>query len=351
MASVYIYPDKSYVKNKNQNPYIKDLVAAFERRGYRIVRSKTAWLGPVDFFFQLRTMDLLVCNWVEESVNSKFGYLKGVALICVLPLLKPFKVKLVWTVHNKKSHTNKNIRFTKLLSRLLFRYADLIVAHAKSGTEVFGSDQSKIRYFPHPFRPAPPAGGATAGDATTGEAAAGLYDILIWGRIEPYKGIDAFLQYLDANGLKDRYTIHIQGECAHPALWENIKRYAGGRITVSDTYIDQDELGRMISRSKCILFTHNSQSTLSSGALVESLSFGKTVIGPALGNFLDFQKDAGIVLTYADFGELMPILDRVISTDRPLISPAAITAFADTYTWDSYIRFLTTSIEKEHPHP
>lgn len=56
-------------------------------------------------------------------------------------------------------------------------------------------------------------------------------------------------------------------------------------ISIEDRSIPFEELKQEIRRSRFVLVPYAAESILSSGILMDSLSFGAKVIGPAVGSF------------------------------------------------------------------
>ena len=107
-------------------------------------------------------------------------------------------IKTVLTVHNRISHEGTNLKVKSKLIKFLLRNCDYLIVHAKEGIgfarEFSGRDDLKIIFRHHPvtneFLPASPDK---------------VIDILIWGRISPYKGIDKFLELLYDKRMENRF--------------------------------------------------------------------------------------------------------------------------------------------------
>ena len=330
LKTVYIYPDRTYSTYPDANPYREDLAKGLSDAGINVIRSRTAWLGTMDFFLYMWKMDFIVFNWIEEVANRTMGGIQTVAFLLVLPLLKIFKVKIVWTVHNKVGHNKKNVRIAGKIRIIMAKKADLIISHTQHGLDELPSPDKKKKHYPHPFKIA-------INEPYNDHAP--IVDLLLWGKLAPYKGILEFLQYLDDKGLKHRFSISVQGECNDVVYLQKIKNFECQNIEIHNTYLSSADLSAMMHKAKIIVFTHKAGSVLSSGALVESLGHLKTIIGPAIGNFNDF-KSEGIIYTYNGFDELVTIADELIKGTLPLINPNEIKKFMAPYSWKSYAKFI-----------
>jgi len=267
--------------------------------------------------------------------------LKVPLVIIFLFLLRFTKIKLVWTIHNKRSHDRKRLYALSLLRRLLFKKSDIIIAHAHSDLDVFGENKSLITYYPHPFKPSTNI--SSSNDINKFEF---VYDIIIWGRIEKYKGILEFLEYLEEKSLLSKYKILIHGKCSSDVYWKQLEVFQSESIEIKNNFIDEKELLVQYSQSKIILFTYKDDFLLSSGALIHSLNCYKTIFGPDSGNFKDFSKE-GIVITYSNFDDLNSKLDFYLNSNE-LISQIKIKNLIDKYIWEKYTFFLMTKINESY---
>lgn len=328
---IYVYPDRSYSLKPDTNPYVKDLANALEASSVVVVHSKTAWLGVIDIFLHLRRTDAVVFNWIEEVANRTMGYVQAIALVFLLPILKVTGVKIIWTVHNKISHNTRNRWISNHFRRTLVRQADIVVAHAKESLQAINAPL--VRHYPHPFK-----------DIPTGPlfALSFQYDILIWGTIQPYKGIREFLEYVHEKG-HTNLRICVQGKCPDIAYSQSLKNLETDSIQIVNRFTDDDELKRLFAQARIIVFTYRSESVLSSGALIESLTNYKTVIGPDFGNFRDCAQE-GLSYTYTDFDDLIRLVTDLVTHRLPLISEEKIDAFMRQHSWDAYARFLKAQL-------
>lgn len=330
---VYVYPDRSYSLKPDTNPYIKDLVTALETNGTDVIRSKTAWLGVIDIFLYINKLDAVVFNWVEEVANRTMGYIQVIALLFLIPILRLAKVKIIWTVHNKVSHSPRNRSISTFFRKLLSRESDVIIAHTKENIESLGA--SNVLYYPHPFK--------VNYTNEQHEKEEYMYDVLFWGSVLPYKGIKEFLEYVHEYNCHN-LRICIQGKCSDVDYFQSLKSLETKYITINNVFTSYEELKNLFRQSRTVVFTYRPESVLSSGALIESLANYKTVIGPDFGNFKDCQQE-GIIYTYSDFGDLVDLLNNLKNNRIPHIPETKIDKYIKNYSWDSYAAFLKGHIE------
>lgn len=331
---MYVYPDRSYSIKPDTNPYIKDLVKALEETEVSVVRSKTAWLGVIDIFRYAHRLDAVVFNWVEEVANRTMGHVQAIALIFLIPFLKLSGVKVIWTIHNKVSHSPKNRRIAAYFRKLLMKQADVRIAHT-GDVQLPGA--RSIVYYPHPFK---------QNESTFPTSADSEYDVLVWGSILPYKGIKEFLEAVHARG-DNNLRIHIQGKCPDSTYYQALMSLVTDRITICNKFTSDEELKTLMHASRTVVFTYQSQSVLSSGALIESIANFKTVIGPDFGNFKDCRQE-GIAYTFSDFNDLIDSVYAIKEGRLPLIDPNDIEKYIRSYSWLDYAYYLRQQVENEN---
>ncbi len=102
-------------------------------------------------------------------------------------------------------------------------------------------------------------------------------DLLIWGNISRYKGVPEFVRFATQHSLK--LKTKIIGKCSSQELLEELRKESNEMISIEDRSIPFEELKQEIRRSRFVLVPYAAESILSSGILMDSLSFGAKVIG------------------------------------------------------------------------
>ncbi len=127
----------------------------------------------------------------------------------------------------------------------------------------------------------------------------------------------------------------ICGACRDSALDAEIRAALPPFIYYENAFLSDGELAARISASRCVLFTYDGGTVLSSGALIYSLNFLKPIIGPAVGSFSDLSE---IVSCYSDFGEI-PLLSLKD------VRAAALSYIADNSWADFPVKVLSLRAE------
>ena len=274
MTKIYYYP--SCPPGGYGNPYSENFKEALGRYGEVLDKenlpSKPAVKGLLKYSFKA---DLFVLNWIEGISNHQLGFVQfPLAVLCLL-IIKLGKRKIVWTLHN--IHPHRGAKFlSDLLSRFLFRNADLIIAHSKAAQEYASSKaRCPVYYVCHPF------------NQLEKKKSVEVYtiDVLIWGGIYPYKGISQFLNELNIRHLN--LTVKIIGKCSDAALLDEIGKIveSSSNVTFEDRRPEFDELALLISSARYVLFPYVGGSVSSSGALMDTIAMGGIPVATTTGSF------------------------------------------------------------------
>lgn len=333
----YIYPLTSRLITGVYNPYLDnfmDSTASFIK--YINKNHPSSW-GIFNLLRFITQIDALFLNWPENIPEKKGGIIQSFFLLILLRLKKMLKIRVVWTLHNKVSHSSDKLFFKTKLFYALLKRSDLIITHSKEGVifaeSIIPGSSAKLFYFPHPVVP-----------KQNYSCNSKKYDILIWGTIAPYKGIDHFLAYFMDKGLHKKYRVLIVGKILPNDFYQIIKKYESPGIFIDNRYIANEELGELIALSHIVLFTYSSKSVLSSGALIDSISYKASVIGPNVGAFSELG-NMGIIKTFDDFEELPDIIDKTIFAGS-IADSEKLNNFIYSHTWEKFSLSLHNQMEK-----
>ena len=302
--NAYIYP--VVLRNGSMvNPYIHHFINALESRFEFLNKNYQAKSGFFDVIKYAGKLDYIFLNWPEEVPERKGGMFQALFYIFLIRFLKQRRVKIIWTLHNKESHIENKVRIKEYLRKFTARNADFIITHAEEGVAIVEKlskpNRPKIKFFHHPVLPY----------IKLKPGNEKFYDILIWGMITPYKGVDQFLSFIHQENL-NQLKILVAGKIADPDYKNKIMCFTNDKIKMIDQYISTDDLEIYMSQSRAVLFTYLEYSILSSGALMDTLRYAPLIIGPDFGAFRDL-KGEGLIVTYRDYGELKRILTKELS--------------------------------------
>lgn len=336
--NVYIYPISNRLKTGLYNPYLDNFISCTENKFFFVNQKDPSNTGIFNLLKYIHRIDFLALNWIENLPDKKGGVIQSIFFLFILRVKKIFGFKVIWTLHNKISHSRENKYFKKKLFNSLLKRSDLIITHAKEGIRfaenLLPGVLNRIFYFPHPVEVITP----------NKEQVDKEYDILIWGTIAPYKGIDKFLEYLKKKNALNSFRILIAGKAVSHEYFQKIKIYESIFINIRNQFISQSELSQLIAKSKIVLFTYTVESVLSSGALIDSVVNKALVMGPSVGAFKEL-KEWGIITTYSDHEDLLRKLQSgSINMDNN--RKKSINDFIEHHTWRKFGKALITRLLK-----
>ncbi len=326
----YIYPITNRLKTGVYNPYIDNFITSTEPYVDYLNKKHPSDTGIFNLVRFVWKADVLFLNWIENLPDKKFGLPQTLFFLFIIWFKKLFGIKVIWTLHNRISHYKEGYAIKKYIFYTLLRRSDVIITHSTEGIRLAESllpgSISRIFYFPHPIIPF---------DKTNHIAKPHKeIDILIWGTISPYKGVDKFLHFLEQTNQLKRFRIVIAGKILSGEFSHTINRYASENITIKNEFISSEELALLIAKSKVVLFTYTGESVLSSGALIDSLAYRGLVLGPNLGAFADMQK-SGLALTFNHFSDISGIMDELDKVNHIELAKR-IEEFVQNHTWERF---------------
>ena len=235
-ARLYYYPNTAGFKSTN--PYTRRQLLELSKHFDVINGLAPTSIGIFDIFSKIFQIDILFCNWIENTPDKRLGFIQSLALLIFLYIKRFWGIKVIWVLHNKVSHTRTNRRLKTLLVHTLLKKSDLILTHSQEGVAFARSmnpdSAPKVRYFHHPVTEFTARGNADANKNV---------DILIWGTVHPYKGVREFLQLLaDCNAL-DRYRILIWGKFSDDEYLRDCLRFQSDNIEIRNRFISDERTG------------------------------------------------------------------------------------------------------------
>ncbi len=288
---------------------------------------KVAIVGLIKYLF---SADIFFLNWIEGIGKHRLGTLQYYIAICCLKIIKYRHKKIVWVLHNIHPHEGKN-RLSENISKFLYRHADIIITHSKAAASyAFERALCPVKYYCHPFSFFHIDQISKNLDNT---------DVLIWGSINPYKGILEFLTEAKKRSIK--YKIKIVGVCKYRELEKSIRDIIAGlhSIVFENRKASFEEISGLVQSSRFVLFPYVGESVSSSGALIDTLSMYGNPVGPNIGAFRDL-KEEGLCFTYSTYDELFEILE----TETSMIPNDRIKQFINSHQWKNFGFFLYNSV-------
>ncbi|ELW9442557.1 hypothetical protein R0595_002884 [Pluralibacter gergoviae] len=293
----------------------------------------------LDFLFSSFKNDVVILNWIENVATKRFAMIQFVIAVFIFIVLRIRNVKIIWVMHNIFPHKGNN-RLVKLMLYLLYKQSDIIITHSRQA-EVFLKSNKKIKgeiiFLHHPVN----RGLIKMKElqAYRGNNKYKKYDAIIWGTIEPYKGILEFLRFYSSTAEKNIGKILIIGRCNNENYFQELLNFRSHNIEIDNRKVAFSELAVLIKDSKCVLFPYKSGSISSSGALMDTIALGGVAIGPNVGAFKDLEKE-GVCKTFSDYSQITNLIENIET-----ITPEALSIFINNNTWKNFGNYISMCIK------
>lgn len=268
----------------DDNPFLSLLLSVAKERGSRIVNVVSlveleAALEP------LGAGDVLHWNWVAQvtqAPRTPWGAKRAVdrTLRCI-DAAKQRGVRVVWTLHNARSHDARNAQQDLRLHQALVDRADAIHVMNRVSADIvtdFSLPDDKVRRIPHPSYV-----GVYPQTKSREEARAKLgvaddaFAVLALGHMKPYKGV---LDLVDAAAAADRKPTLLLAGQGTPRDWKAIdSRIPATLDTVkSPGYVPDGEAPWWFGAADAVVLPY--RRILNSGSAMLAATFGRAVVMP-----------------------------------------------------------------------
>jgi len=327
---VYVSPSAP-LKKKLYNPYTDRLKAGlsefcdvYELNGRRCLMQSSALLRH-----SLKA-DVFMLSFTETIAFHKLPHLQTLLTLLSLRIIRLRRKTIVYFFHNPIPHQGQN-HLSRLLIKKLFANASYAVVHSKETATIaarkLGKD--KVLHFHHPTEEMIEAEPIDVGT-----------DVLIWGKILPYKGIPEFLSI---EGLQEsNLNVRIIGACTDTQLESRIRALSVGNISFEQRWPSMEEIGSLIAGSRFVLMPYIPGSISGSAALMDTLKYGGNAVGPNTGAFSELA-EMGLCCVYNNTKELIEILHSDWKVDRNKLRQ-----FLSDHSWPAFIRALESFIPELH---
>lgn len=259
----------------------------------------------------LRRIEAVDFNWFETLHSDSLlkCFLILTAKLFIILFMKANGIKIIYTIHNKKSH-NKSIGLglEKFLRKVLLLTSDAIVILCNQTRQVIKNEytdnllrsiENKIWVQYHPnylnYYKEP-----TKNDMLDLEVDPQCMVLLSLGGISPYKNIEMVIEVAKCF-VQYPIVFLIAGSCEEEykkKLWNKIQGY--NKIVLHTEFIPDDEILKYVCRADAMLLPYHIDSSLNSGACILGLTYGKNIICPEIGTTKEFPPGLLYTYTYND---------------------------------------------------
>lgn len=316
------------VSKVRMNPYVRLLQKALQEEG--LVCSVVDGISPRQVRSLQGMADVWHLHWLELLYASP-SFARSICLLAAvltgLILAKRDGGKIVYTVHNVNPHEQRFPILGRIANTALFALADALHVHDKEaeqavpraypfGMSWYSKRGKKIYVVPHGSYI-----GAYPDHCSKEEARARLgldeqaFVYLFLGQVRRYKGIEdlitAFSQLQDS-GCQLMIAGHVHDAAYAAELRKLVESQPG--VHTRFEYVPDSEIQYFMKACDACVLPYRDVTT--SGAAVLAFSFGRPVIAPALGGFLELVSDKrGILYDPRKADGLLVALQRAREVD------------------------------------
>lgn len=282
-----------YVPNTVNNLYAYNVRRLLDEAGIKTVSVKKCIKNPMIFL----KCQIFNFNWFEDTKSILDFYIK----IVFVNILKIFKKKIIFTIHNKKPHNIKNVGLSYKMMRYMCRKSDMIIGHCTETREIIlqicKEDCKKLSIIPHPNYI---ANYTIKIDDYRNRYGLDNKDLvfLFFGFVSPYKNIEMILDIFGEMTF-EHVKLLVVGKCSDLGYEDILKRKAFKKknIVMDFRYVPDHEVGAVYATSDIVILPYHKDSSLNSGAAILSFSLRKSIICPKIGMIKDIS-DQSILNTY-----------------------------------------------------
>ena len=326
VIKLFYYPRINIEKKFSKNTYQEKVIESFEQNNIYVVNKRVNRLGILSILKHLFNAEVFYFNFIENLPSRKFGIIQTILFPLILIMLKVLNKKIIWVMHNKISHTSSFHKLKSWIFYLMLTNSNRIITHSKDGKDFAKTflfkEINNIKFIHHPI----------SNHNIKKMSNLKLYDILIWGSITDYKGVEKFLKEIYKSDQFSKLKILIAGKAQSADIKKKILKFQTQNIEFINEYISEENLVKFHQQSRNVLFTHQENSVLSSAALMKSISYGSHIIGPDVGAFKDLS-NTSFVSTYKSFSSLEANINLYIENK---IIKSELDKFISENSWDKF---------------
>lgn len=254
-----------------ENDFLRLLIEAIEHAGYQ----------PVAQHGNRTSSDAILYNWYENMDDA--GFVVFVKKLLMIAFYKMTGTKIIWVVHNKQPHINPN-QYSRLLMKYLALMSNRIMVLCDEGMNTVASlvkgqrVQNKISKVPIVNYT------SIVGDVSTKNRTEKM-NLLMFGRIQPYKCIEVLIKAVNASKYKDQINVLITGNANNQSYVRLIEKLIedNNQIELKAKFVSLDDLREITRKTDAFVLPMNIKSSMNSSAVMMAFSLGRTVICPAIG--------------------------------------------------------------------
>lgn len=321
------------------NPYLDRLGAALQDLGIAVHPHPASFPHREWLRAHRSEVDVLHFHWLDRFYRhspQRDAAIRALKLVVDVLYARQLGYRLVWTVHNIYPHERPYPQLDELVRWVMVRAAHAVAVHCEAGRkavrECFGRAE-RVYVAPqgnylrvHPDAVSKPDARCVLNispDSTV---------FLFLGLIRPYKAlpdlVHAFSELCDPN-----LTLIIAGELTDFSLDAQTERVmeSDPRIGVRLEHIPDNEMQYYYTAADVVACPY--KQVLTSGSVMQALSFGRPVVAPALGCLPELvSPEVGVLYQAGDRRHLRQSLAACLHLELDVMGQRALEV-AKSYTW------------------
>lgn len=292
-----------YPPHSNSNDYVKLATEALESNDCEIINKR--WEGDLNLILKsilsvLKNKKVIFhFNWLEENAAHKgaASFVKSRLILLFLYLFHILGGKVVWTMHNAKSHNGINARQDEFI-RSFLKWTSLVIVHCTESAEILTKDyhfpENKILFVPH---------GNYCKSINNyvhdNNHKDSKVHFLYFGAISKYKGVPYLIKAFDCEYLHNNAELLICGKVNNDELKKRIEDSVEGidNIKLKLHFLSDEELGSALAGCDATVLPYEKDSMQNSGSAIMSISAGKATVIPIFGYIKDIA-DKDFIISY-----------------------------------------------------
>ena len=294
--------------------------------------------------------DIIHIHWINqyiESISWGSNYfilsIKFFLIFLDLLLLRMKGIKLVWTVHNLFSHESNN-KTRELIARMIFARLCNIVVHSEGARQLVAKtyriSKDKITVIPHGSYIGcyEHENSITATLKNNFDIAPNDIVFLFLGHIRRYKGVEQLVNaFSETSNVNYKLVIAGKPKDEDDAKWLNKMAGKDSRIRLSLGFVPDNEICSYLELSSTVVLPYIN--TLTSGAAILAMSFGKALILPEKSKIFNLPDDG--VIYYSEEQGIVSAFSMAEEADLNIMGNINL-SYCHRMSWD----FVTSKLAR-----
>lgn len=310
---------------------------AISREGYTVRGFRWSSLG-------FEKADVIILHWPDEllSVKGKMGLVRSVIKLATIRIAKLlWRAKIIWIAHNATPHDA--VQSCAMITRSFLRSLDGVVYLSGYSQQLIRNLYPEVRTCKSLVTVHGHYRGAACIQETPWARSRDNIRLLHFGRIRPYKNIDALVEAVRSiAGLDLAIVGMVDDRTLRAAIEASVHQAPHVTLDFRETAISDAELATIVDSADAVVLPY--RNILNSGSALFSLSRNRPVLAPNMGSLPELRESVGDEWVYLYEGEvdrqvLRDFRNWLITTKRGGVAPL------DAYEWSRVGRELHDFIE------